>query len=197
MKEEGSKVDKESEKDFQKEKKLPNEEKASSKSKKKPAKEIEDLRVRVEELERDKKELKEDALRAHAETENFKKRLTREKDEFVKYSNEKAVKEFLPVVDNLERAVSHAKETGEGGPLLEGVEMTLDLFQKALSNLGVSNVSSVGEPFDPQKHEAVQQIESADHEPNIVVSEFQKGYMLHERLIRPAMVVVSKAPVKN
>ena len=149
------------------------------------------LEKKITELEKERDELKDQALRTHAETENFKKRLTREKEDFAKYSNEKAVKEMLPVIDNLERAVDHAKEAGESGGLIDGVEMTLDLFQKALERLGVSPVEAVGETFDPEKHEAVQQIESADHEPNIVVSEFQKGYMLHERLIRPAMVVVS------
>ena len=155
-------------------------------------KEVEALQSRIETLEKEKADLSDRLLRVSAETENFKKRLTREKDDFVKYSNEKLVKEFLPVVDNLERALVHAEEAGESGPLADGVKMTLDLFQKALAGLGVSPVSALGEPFNPEQHEAVQQIESADHEPNIVVSEFQKGYMLHERLIRPAMVVVSK-----
>ncbi|MDT8318841.1 MAG: nucleotide exchange factor GrpE [bacterium] len=159
--------------------------------------ELAELQKRVDELEKEKNELKDQALRTHAEAENFKKRLTREKEDFAKYSNEKAVKEILPVIDNLERAVDHAKEAGESGGLIEGVEMTLNLFQKALERLGVSPVEAVGETFDPERHEAVQQIESTDHEPNIVVSEFQKGYMLHERLIRPAMVVVSSQSSKK
>lgn len=140
--------------------------------------------------------LKDEKLRLLAETENFKRRITKEKEDFQKYSNEKAVSELLPVIDNLERAVAHAKEAGETGALLEGVEMTLTLFAQMLEKMGITIVEAVGETFDPQRHEAVQQIESADHEPNTVVSEFQKGYMLHERLIRPAMVVVSKPPAK-
>ena len=159
--------------------------------------ELAELQKRVGELEKEKADLKDQSLRTHAETENFKKRLTREKEDFAKYSNEKAVKEILPVIDNLERAVDHAKEAGESGGLIEGVEMTLDLFQKALERLGVSPVEAVGATFNPERHEAVQQIESADHEPNIVISEFQKGYMLHERLIRPAMVVVSSQASKK
>ena len=159
--------------------------------------ELAELQKRVDELEKEKDELKDQSLRTHAEAENFKKRLTREKEDFAKYSNEKAVKEILPVIDNLERAVAHAKEAGEGSALIEGVEMTLDLFQKALARLGVSHVEAVGATFNPERHEAVQQIESADHEPNIVISEFQKGYMLHERLIRPAMVVVSAQSSKK
>ena len=159
--------------------------------------ELAELQKKVDELEKEKSELKDQSLRIHAETENFKKRLTREKEDFAKYSNEKAVKEILPVIDNLERAVDHAKEAGESSGLIEGVEMTLDLFQKALERLGVSPVEAMGETFNPERHEAVQQIESADHEPNIVISEFQKGYMLHERLIRPAMVVVSSQASKK
>jgi len=161
------------------------------------ADELAELQERVTKLEKEKNELADQALRTHAEMENFKKRLTREKEDFAKYSNEKAVKEILPVIDNLERAVDHAKEAGETGVLIEGVEMTLDLFQKALERLGVSAVEAVGEIFNPERHEAVQQIESADHEPNIVISEFQKGYMLNERLIRPAMVVVSSQSPKK
>lgn len=169
-------------------------EKAKAVPKKGKAAELEAaLKTANEEIET----LKDEKLRLHAETENFKRRITKEKEDFQKYSNEKAVGELLPVIDNLERAVAHAKEAGEKGALLEGVEMTLTLFSQILEKMGVSPVESVGENFDPQKHEAVQQIESADHEPNIVVSEFQKGYMLYERLIRPAMVVVSKPPAKQ
>lgn len=194
MENKGKKIDIEEEKGPSQGKKEASKEKAAPKEKKtSKKKEIELLKEQIAALEEEKSAIRDSALRASAETENFKKRLTKEKDDFVKYSNEKVIKELLPVIDNLERAVGHAKEAGESGGLLEGVEMTLDIFKKALANLGVTQVSALGEPFNPERHEAVQQIESADHEPNIVVSEFQKGYMLHERLIRPAMVVVSKA----
>ena len=166
-------------------------------SKKGKDKEVETLKTALEALEKERDELKDNNLRIHAETENFKKRLIREKDDFAKYSNEKVVKELLPIVDNLERAVTHAKEAGESGAFLEGVEMTLNLFGQTLEKIGVTPVASIGETFNPEKHEAVQQIESADHEPNIIVSEFQKGYMLNARLIRPAMVIVSKSPEKK
>ena len=171
---------------------------ADKKDRKKGAKEktLEELTRRCEVLEKEKDELDERVLRIHAEADNFKKRLTKEKEEFQKYSNEKIVKELLPVIDNLERAVDHAAEARESGSLLEGIEITLNLFRQVLEKIGVSHISAIGEPFDPEKHEAVQQIESGDYGPNIVVSEFQKGYMLHERLIRPAMVAVSKPPQK-
>jgi len=160
-------------------------------------KEVESLKAARKALEDEKTELNERVLRIHAETENFKKRMQREKEDFVRYSNEKVIKELLPVVDNLERAVAHAREAGETGGFIEGVEMTLNLFHQALNSVGVSTVSALGEAFDPEKHEAVQQIESDEHEPNVVVSEFQKGYMLHKRLIRPAMVVVSTEKNKD
>lgn len=160
-------------------------------------KEMEALKETIETLENDLVKTKEQALRIQAETENFKKRMNREKEDFVKFSSEKTVKELLPVVDNLERAVLHAKESGEEGVFLEGVEMTLTLFQQTLEKLGVTPIAALGETFNPERHEAVQQVESADHEPNVVVSEFQKGYMLNARLIRPAMVVVSKAANKE
>ncbi len=163
-------------------------------SRKGKEKELEALKTALEALEKERDELKEHNLRVHAETENFKKRMIREKEDFARYSNEKVVKELLPIVDNLERAVTHAKEAGESGAFLEGVEMTLNLFGQTLEKIGVTPIASVGETFNPEKHEAVQQIESADHEPNVVVSEFQKGYVLNTRLIRPAMVVVSKSP---
>lgn len=160
-------------------------------------KELESLKETLAALEKERDEAKERMLRLHAETENFKKRITKEKEDFQKYANENLVKEFLPVIDNLERAVAHAKESGESGGFLEGVEMTLNMFGQSLERLGVKEVPAEGETFDPEMHEAVQQIESGDHEPNIVVSAFQKGYMLKERLIRPAMVVVSKSPEKK
>lgn len=171
--------------------------KGKATSRKGKDKELEALKTNLEALEKERDELKEHNLRIHAEAENFKKRLIREKEDFARYSNEKVVKELLPIVDNLERAVTHAKEAGESGAFLEGVEMTLTLFGQTFEKIGVTPVASVGETFNPEKHEAIQQIESADHEPNVVVSEFQKGYMLNTRLIRPAMVVVSKPPEKK
>ena len=100
-------------------------------SKKELVKEIELLQTEMKALAEEKTEQNEKVLRIHAETENFKKRLEREKGDFVRYSNEKVIKEFLPVVDNLERAVAHAKESGETGGFLEGVEMTLNMFHQA------------------------------------------------------------------
>jgi molecular chaperone GrpE len=136
-------------------------------------------------------------IRQTAEIENFKKRALRDKEDAIRYANEILVKELLPVVDNLERAISHAKSAGEGGSLVEGVEMILKGLFDALGKHGVSQVAAVGEPFNPQLHEAMAQVESDSVTPNTVLEEHQKGYLLRDRLIRPALVTVVSAAKSN
>lgn len=134
-------------------------------------------------------------LRERAELENFRKRMQREKEDLVRFANENLLREILTVVDNLERAIEHARkneETVQG--LLEGVEMTLSQCQKLLEKFGVTPVVAVGEPFDPTWHEAMGQLESAEHPANTVLQEMQKGYVLNDRLLRPALVLISKTP---
>lgn len=134
-------------------------------------------------------------LRERAELENFRKRMQREKEDLVRFANENLLREILTVVDNLERAIDHARknqETVQG--LLEGVEMTLSQCQKLLDKFGITPVIAVGEPFDPTWHEAMGQLESTEHPANTVLQEMQKGYMLNDRLLRPALVLISKAP---
>ena len=134
-------------------------------------------------------------LRAVADLENYRKRAQREKEELSRYGYDKVLREILPVMDNLERAVEHAKSEGaDNTGLLQGVEMTLTQFGQVLEKFGVKPVAAKGEPFDPSHHEAMGQIESAEHPPNTVVQELQKGYYLHDRLLRPALVMVAKAP---
>jgi molecular chaperone GrpE len=136
-------------------------------------------------------------LRARADLENFRKRAQREKEDLAKFANEKILREILPVVDNLERALEHVgSETGAGDSLAEGVEMTLKQFARVLDNFGVKPVTAVGEPFDPSRHEAMGQVESAEHPPNTVAQELQRGYLLNDRLLRPALVMVAKAPAE-
>ena len=150
-----------------------------------------------EDLEAKKKEAQENYdryLRQVAELENFRKRANRDKDEAIRFANEALVKDLLPVVDNLERAVAHSKDGGNGKPLLDGVEMVLRGFFDILAKHGVVPISAVGKPFDPEKHEAMVQIESGAHEPNTVIEEYHKGYLLRDRLLRPAAVSVAKAP---
>lgn len=133
-------------------------------------------------------------VRQIAETENFKKRTLRERDEAIRFANETLVKDLLPVIDNLERAVAHATGGGNGESLVEGVEMVLKGFMDALNKYGVCQIAAVGQPFDPAKHEAIAQVESDQHEPNAVVEELHKGYMFRDRLLRAALVSVAKGP---
>jgi molecular chaperone GrpE len=134
-------------------------------------------------------------LRARADLENYRKRAQREKEDLSRFANENLLREILPVVDNLERALEHARQgDGGNGGLLQGVEMTLGQFQRVLEKFGVTPLRSVGEPFDPARHEALGQVESAECPPNTVVQELQRGYLLNDRLLRPAMVMVAKAP---
>jgi molecular chaperone GrpE len=150
------------------------------------------LLAKYRELEDELSESQERVLRAVADAENFKKRLQREKEEQTRYANESFMRELLPVVDNLERALEHSEAGADQGGLVEGLNMTLKGFLDTLTRFGCSPVEAAGKPFDPNFHEAVSQEESADHEPNTVLRELQKGYVLKERLLRPAMVLVSK-----
>ena len=137
------------------------------------------------------KDTHERLLRSAAEFENFKKRATREKEDASKFGNEKLLKDFLPVMDNLERALDHA-EQHDLKQVIEGVRLVQKLFESTLARHGVVGFSAVGKPFDPAFHEALMQQES-DEAPNTVLSEMAKGYKLHDRLVRPAAVVVAKA----
>jgi len=134
-------------------------------------------------------------LRSQAEMENFRKRMQRDKQDALRFANEGILREILPVVDNLERAVEHARENDtDTAGLLEGVEMTLEQFARTLEKFGVKPVEAVGKPFDPACHEAMGQVVTGDAPPNSVVQQLQKGYLLNERLLRPALVMVAKAP---
>lgn len=137
------------------------------------------------------KDTHERLLRSAAEFENFKKRANKERDDAAKFGNEKLLKDFLPVMDNLERALDHA-EQHDLKQVIEGVRLVQKLFETTLARHGVTGFSAVGKPFDPAFHEALMQQES-DEAPNTVLSEMAKGYKLHERLVRPAAVVVAKA----
>ena len=150
--------------------------------------------VRIKAAEDKCKEYYDRLLRVSAEFENYKKRSAREADNFRKFANESILKDFLPVVDNLERAIQSSANIGEDGNscISEGVELTLKEILRVLERYGVKPVEAVGKPFDPVFHEAVMQEVSDETPENTVLKEFQKGYALHERLLRPAMVVVSK-----
>lgn len=156
--------------------------------------ELENLRRELETKEREAKDNYERFLRQTAELENFKKRTARERSDTIRYANESFVRDLLPVVDNLERALEHARGGGNGKPLLDGIEMVLKSFQDVLSRHGVTTISAKGRAFDPEKHEAIAQIETDQVDPNTVVEEHHKGYYLQDRLLRPALVSVAKRP---
>jgi molecular chaperone GrpE len=159
--------------------------------------ELAQLRQQLEAKELEAKQNYDQFLRQVAELENFKKRLAREKGEAIRFANESLIKDLLPVLDNLERAIEHARDGGNGKPLLEGIEMVLKAFLEVLAKHGVTQISAIGEPFDPEKHEAIAQVESEEHQPNTVVTEHHRGYYLLDRLLRPSLVSVSKEPEKK
>ena len=136
-------------------------------------------------------------VRERAELENFKRRMQREKSEALRFAAEPLVRDVLPLVDNLQRAMKHSEGNENGQGLVEGVELVLHSFLEALEKHGVCRVKAKDEIFDPTKHQAVAQVENAQLAPNTVIDEHQPGYQLHERLLRPAMVTVSKAPSRQ
>ncbi|MCK7544009.1 nucleotide exchange factor GrpE [Marinobacter bryozoorum] len=142
-------------------------------------------------------EMQDQMLRTQAEMQNVRRRAEIDVEKAHKFALEKFVKELLPVADSLEKAVESTENQQSSDELVvsirEGVEMTLDLFMKSLGKFNVQQVNPVGEPFDPQLHEAMSMVPAPDAEPNSVVAVVQKGYTLNERLVRPAMVVVAKA----
>lgn len=156
--------------------------------------ELANLRQQLAAKEQEAKDIYDRYLRQVAETENFKKRNARERDDAIRFANEMLLKDLLPVIDNLERAIAHAASGENGKPLVEGVEMVLKGFLDVLSKFGVSQIIAVGQPFDPSKHEAIAQVVSDSHDPNVVIEELHRGYMFRDRLLRAALVSVAKAP---
>ena len=156
----------------------------------------EELKAKLEQTEKEKHDLYDRLLRTTADFDNFRKRVSREKDELIRYGNEKLARELLPVIDNFERALQQAENSTDNKALREGIEMILKQFIAVLEKFGVKDFTSVGQPFDPNKHEAMVHQESSEHEENSVLSEFQKGYYLHDKLLRPALVAVAKKPAE-
>ena len=149
--------------------------------------------------EKDKEigELKDKYLRALADTDNIRKRMRQQSEDTVRLQRENLLRDLLPITDNLERAVEAARGGGNGKPIVEGVEMVLRSLLDFLRTNGVIPRESVGRPFDPQFHEAVDHVESGEHPPNTVISEFHRGYQVGERVLRPARVAVAKAPSRD
>lgn len=136
-------------------------------------------------------ELKDRYLRLYAEFENYKKRVQREKEDLIKYSNEDILYHLLPVMDNLEMALQHSTNNVSEG-LVKGVEITLREFQRVTEKFGLTPIYAMGKPFDPSVHHAMSQVERADVEDRTVVQEFRKGYMFGDKVLRPSLVAVSK-----
>ena len=132
-------------------------------------------------------------LRMAAELDNYKKRSSREREEFINYANEELIKELLPVVDSCERAISSAKAAEETGGILEGLELIFKQLYSVLEKRGVTYIEAVDKPFDPNYHEAVMTVSGIDYQDNVVVEELQRGYTLRDRVIRPSMVKVAKS----
>jgi len=171
------------------------EERAIPEEKKVESAQEDDLGALKKKLEAKGKEAEENyerMLRVAADFDNFKKRAAREKEELIKYGNEDLIKAILPFLDNLEKAVDHSETTQGVQSLVEGVKLTIQQLLQALNKFGLSPVESLGKPFDPAFHEAMMVVQTDQHEPNQVVEEFRRGYLLNDRLIRPATVSVSK-----
>jgi molecular chaperone GrpE len=159
---------------------------------------LEDLAEKLKSKEQEAQENYDRLLRVSAEFENYKKRASREMEDFRKYSNQSLIKEMLSVVDNLELAMNSTdghKMIDKG--LLDGLEMTHKEILKVFEKFKVKPISAIGQPFDPTFHEAVMQEETDEFPENTVINELQKGYLIHDRLLRPSMVVVAKSKEKK
>nr|WP_082926839.1 nucleotide exchange factor GrpE [Paenibacillus tuaregi] len=147
-----------------------------------------------EELERLRAEVQEHQqrfLRSQADFDNFRRRTLKEKEELAKYASAKLITELLPVVDNMDRALTAAQESAEAESFTKGVDMIFRQLEGVLSAEGLTPMNAVGQPFNPEYHQAIMQVESDEYEEGIVVEEVQKGYLLKDKVLRPAMVKVS------
>lgn len=156
---------------------------------------VDQLQAELEKAQAALQEAEEQVLRARADVQNIRRRAEQDVEKARKFALEKFASELLPVVDNLERGLeSAAQENAAVDAIREGVEMTLNMFQGALGKFNVEVVDPAGAPFDPNHHQAMSMVENGEVEPNTVLHVMQKGYLLNGRLLRPAMVVVAKAP---
>lgn len=160
--------------------------------KEKKDQDIEALKSQLEEKSKEAEKNYDLWLRAVAELENYRKRVEKEQKIYAKFANEALIRELLPVLDNLERAIAHVGSSPDLDKLLEGIRLTLKLFQDCLKKFGVKPIETIGKRFDPHIHEAVEVKEDSEQEEDTIVKEYQKGYLLHDRLLRPALVVVAK-----
>jgi molecular chaperone GrpE len=158
--------------------------------------ELSELKEALATKEKESKDNYERYLRALAELDNYKKRAARDKAEIIKYGKEDLIKDILPFLDSLDRALAHT-DAGDAQTFKDGIALIQDQLLCCLKKHGVERIESVGSDFDPNFHEALMQMESADHQDNQVVSEMEKGYLLNGRLIRPSRVCVCKKSKVN
>jgi len=159
---------------------------------------LKEMETRLESVEQEAKEAHDRFLRVSAEFENYKKRSAREMDEFRKFANESLLREMLTVVDNLERALNSSNNDNQANShIAEGVDMTLKEILKVFEKFNVKPIVALGKPFDPNFHQAAMREETNERPENTVLNELEKGYMIHDRLLRPAMVVVSMPKVNT
>lgn len=144
----------------------------------------------------DVQKLKQQLLRTAADYDNYRKRSRREVEDAALRGKELTIRDFLPIFDNLDRALSAASTSDDGRGIVEGVRMVLKQFEDTCERIGIRRIATVGERFDPTAHEAIQQLETNDHAPGTIVAEVAAGYMFGPRLLRAAMVVVAKPQAK-
>lgn len=148
----------------------------------------------VEELRRQLEEKQDRLLRALAEMDNMRRRAQREREEYVRYATEALLRDLIPVLDNLDRALEAARSTTDVARVVQGVELIRRELLRVLERAGLTRYSAVGQAFDPARHEATARVISLDREPDTVVAEVVPGYLLHDRVLRPAQVAVAVAP---
>ena len=152
------------------------------------------LEAQVEDLRRQLEDQKDRLLRALAEADNARRRAQRDAEERVRYANESLLRDLIPVLDNLDRALASARAAGGAESVVAGVELIQRELLRVLERAGVTRYSAVGQPFDPTRHEAVARVLSVDAKPDTVVAETAPGYLLHGRVLRAALVAVAAAP---
>jgi molecular chaperone GrpE len=148
----------------------------------------------VEELRRQLEDKQDRLLRALAEMDNMRRRLQRDREDYIRYATEALIRDLIPALDNFDRALTAARANGEGATVLQGVELIQRELLRVLEKSGVTRYSAAGQQFDPARHEATARVISPDHAPGTVVAEVVPGYLLNGRVVRPAQVTVAVAP---
>ena len=156
-----------------------------------------ELAQRLSERDKENAELLDRLQRSAAEFDNYRRRVSREKEDLLKYGTEKIAFDMLPVADNFERALEQAKAAQDTASVIEGVEMIYKQFLSTLEKYKVRPFDSLGESFNPERHEAMLHQPSHDHAENTVMGELQRGYVLDDKLLRPARVIVSRGPAES